>query len=147
MNFQKGRARQARQCADRERGRKAPRVNRRAENRGAGRVAAEALSRSRRLKKRLVLQCDITVIVKKSTCSSFGGDFPGTYVDAGGASDLLEERGFGRGHPYLAAPLQTPEERFAPLRVEMRGDLIQEKDRRRSAPVGDEIGMGKDEAE
>jgi hypothetical protein len=101
-------AQPAHSCTSRERGRKAPRVNRRARKSRRGPVAAEALSRSRRLKKRLVLRCNIAADVKKSSLS-LGIDHSVRNVEAGRSNDFIEERTFGRSHPHLAAALQPSE--------------------------------------
>ena len=51
------------------------------------------------------------------------------------------------GHPHLAAAFEASEQRRAALRIEVGGDLVEQQDRRLAAALGDQLGMGEDEAE
>ena len=126
----------------RERGRKAPRVNRRAENRGAGRSFGTVHAAS---EKRLVLRCNIEAKVKKST--SGGMNRSRLNVEPARCPDAVEQRSLCRGHPHLTSALQAREQRGSPRRIEVCGDLVEEKDRRFTAALGDQLGVGKNETE
>ena len=66
-------------------------------------------------------------------------------MEAAGGRDCLEQRGLGPRHPHLSAPFQPGIKRGPALGVEMRGDLVEQQDRRRSAALCDQRGMGKDD--
>ncbi len=59
----------------------------------------------------------------------------------------VEQRGFGGGHPHLAAAFEAGEQRGAALGIEVGGDLVEQEDRRLAAPLGDQFGVGEDQAE
>src|SRR5438874_3679958 len=113
-----------------------------AERRGLG-----PQDRSRRLKKRLVLQCNIAAEVKKSTQGSTRLDLPRLNMEARGVVDTLEKRRFGGRHPHLSAALQPVEQRRAPLGIEMGRNLVEQQDRRLAAAVSHQLGVGENEAE
>ncbi|KAI1692064.1 hypothetical protein DdX_21459 [Ditylenchus destructor] len=62
-------------------------------------------------------------------------------------ADPVEQFGLGAGHPYLSAPRQPIEQRAPPAGVEMRGDLVEQQDRCAAGAVGDQLGMGEDNAQ
>src|SRR3954464_9378185 len=71
--------------------------------------------RSRRLKKRLVLQCNIEPEVKKSTHGSSRPNFPRLDMEVRSLADSAEQRRLGRRHPHLAAASQAREQCRAAL--------------------------------
>ena len=79
--------------------------------------------------------------------SSVGDKRTARDVEAAGLADPFEQRGFGRRHPHLAAAFEAREQRGAAPGIEVRGDLVEQQDRRRAAALGDQLGMGEDEAE
>ena len=68
-------------------------------------------------------------------------------VEARGIADAVKQSRFGCGHPHLPASFEPGEQRSAALRIEMGRNLIQQEDRRFSAPISDQIGVAKDESE
>ena len=72
---------------------------------------------------------------------------PGLDVEARGLADAVEQRGFGRRHPHLAAPFEPVEQRRAPAGIEVGGDLVEQQDRRRAAAFRDQLGVGEDQAQ
>lgn len=67
---------------------------------------------------------------------------------AGPAAEPCEEIRLGSRHPDLTSPFSEPDEEcLAPDGVEMRCHFVQQQDRSPPHPFGDEIGMGKDDAE
>ena len=63
-------------------------------------------------------------------------------------ADSGEQAGLGPGHPDLPARLPQPfEQSGAAGRVEMGGNLVEQKDRPPAGAFGDEIGMGQDQAD
>ena len=62
-------------------------------------------------------------------------------------ADVAEQLGLGRGHPHLPVPFEPGEQSGAAARVEMRGDFVEQQDRRRPTAAGDELGVGQDDAE
>ena len=56
------------------------------------------------------------------------------------------KRRFGGGHPHLTAAFEAAEQGRAAARIEMRGDLVEQQQGRRSAAFGDQLGMGEDQA-
>ena len=56
-------------------------------------------------------------------------------MEPGGGADALEQCGLGRGHPHLPAAFEADEQRGAPGRVEVRGDLVEQQDRWRTAAL------------
>ena len=57
------------------------------------------------------------------------------------------KRGFGRRHPHLAAAFEPGEQSRAALGIEMRGNFVEQQDRRVAAALGDQFGMGEDKPE
>jgi hypothetical protein len=95
------------------------------------------------LSRRLVLQCNIEGSLKKSTQRSGGADLPGLDVETGSLAYALEQGGLGRGHPHLAPPFEAGEKgRTAPW-IEVRGNLVEQQDRRLAAAPGDKLGLTK----
>src|SRR5215213_7796774 len=64
-----------------------------------------------------------------------------------GCADAFEESGFRRRTPDLPTSVEPPEKRHSPLRVEMRGDLVEKEDRRSATAIGNEVRVGEHEAE
>ena len=66
-------------------------------------------------------------------------------VEARGGADRHEQGGFGPRHPHLPTTGKPFEQGGTAGGVEVRGDLVEQQDRRDSAALGDEFGMGEDE--
>ena len=66
---------------------------------------------------------------------------------ARGLADAAEQCSFGRGHPNLSAAFETAEQGRPALGVEVRRDLVEKQDGRFAASFGNQLGMGKNEAE
>ena len=62
-------------------------------------------------------------------------------------ADSVEQFRLRRGHPNLPATFEPGEKSGAPLRVEVRGDFVEEQERRLPPLFRDKIGMREDEAE
>ena len=99
------------------------------------------------LSRRLVLQCNIEVSLKKSTQQSGGADLPRLDVKARCFANALEQGSFGRRQPHLAPPFEPREQGRTPDGVEMGGDLVQQQQRRLAAAFGNEIGMSEHQAQ
>ena len=63
------------------------------------------------------------------------------------ATYRVEQGGLGRGHPHLPAAFEPGEQCGPAGGVEVGGNLVEQQDRWRSALVGDQLGMGEDQAE
>ena len=115
-------------------------------DRDAGRTRLYGEAPITPLAKRLVLQCDIDGNAQKS--SQARSTAPSTTWKrvaarrsrrTGGSRSRSSTPGRASGQPF--------EQGGAAAGVEMGGDLVEQQDRRRAAAAGDELGMGKDEAE
>ena len=62
-------------------------------------------------------------------------------MEAAGLTDAFEEGCFRSRHPNLSTPFQPGEQGCAALRVEVRGDLIEEKDRRFAPALRHQLRM------
>ena len=81
------------------------------------------------------------------TGSGGRGDAVG-YGQPGRLADGAERVPLGPRHPHLTAARSEPlEQGGAAHRIEMGGNLVEEQDRPAARLLGDEIGMGKDDAD
>jgi hypothetical protein len=63
------------------------------------------------------------------------------------AANAVEQRRLGSGHPYLPATLEPSEQDRTARRVEVGGYLVEQQDRRSTAPRRYQFAMGKDETQ
>ncbi len=69
------------------------------------------------------------------------------HPEARGLAQTIEQRGFSARHPYLAAVFEAGEQSASAARIEVRGDLVEQQDRRRPTPLGDQFGVAEDDVE
>ena len=68
-------------------------------------------------------------------------------MEAAGLPDAFEEGRFRRRHPHLSAPFQPGEQGRTALGIKVRGNFIEEQDRRIATAVGDQFGMSENKPE
>jgi hypothetical protein len=138
-------ARPARQALAASGVERAPRVKRRAENRGAARSRSSREVHAAFYEKRLVLHCSIEAVAANVQSGSF--DEPGLHVKAAGFADPVEQIGFRRGHPNLPLIHEAGEERRTSPLVEMRRNFVEKEDGGLIAPLCHQLRVGQHQAE
>ena len=68
-------------------------------------------------------------------------------METGSLGDTVEQGGFGRSHPHLAAIREASEEGGPPAWIEVSRDLVEKQDRRLSALFGNDVCMRENKAE
>ena len=94
-----------------------------------------------------MLQCNIVLFVKKSTCGSNRCNFARLHMEGRRLSYALEQGCLSRGHPHLATAFETGEERGTPLGVKVGRNLIEQQDRRLASALRHQLGVSQNEAE
>ena len=62
-------------------------------------------------------------------------------METGSLGDTVEQGGFGRSHPHLAAIREASEEGGPPAWIEVSRDLVEKQDRRLTASFRNDVRM------